>query len=500
MKKKITLKRFLHHNVWRYGIYFDYDPGIISVIKKMPGVSYSGTNKCWHVPCEEEVLKSILVSLRGKVDVDISAISSPSDSKRILNMQGRFPEVKDETKYQDEVFEHPRTVRRIIGQPGRYEEHCIVSFSVNETNGKLVIKFRGRYDPGWIKEMRTFGKLYYDKVRKEWVLPWSQMTVDSLADYFMEKGIKIKIEKSTVSQLVKARREEAGADIRDRTLNKRVSEGINRVRYFLNENRYSKSTIESYIASLELFFKFYDSRNPEVITDNDISGFFNEYILKNKYSTSYQNQIVSAIKLYYSINRGNDINILKLVRPRRGRSLPKVFSKEEVKRIINSTPNQKHRLILLIIYSCGLRRSEVTNIRLRDLDRDRCILNIMQAKGMVDRIVPVPAIVWKKIDEYLEGYHPVIYLFEGQSGGRYSSESVYRVFKQSLGRAGIDKEVGVHSLRHSYATHLHESGLDIRYIQELLGHKSTRTTEIYTHISRRNIMEIRSPIEDMDLK
>lgn len=108
--------------------------------------------------------------------------------------------------------------------------------------------------------------------------------------------------------------------------------------------------------------------------------------------------------------------------------------------------------------------------------------------------------VWGKIDEYIGSYRPVEYLFEGQTGGRYSAESVYRVFKDAMQRAGIVKDVGVHCLRHSYATHLHEKRLDIRYIQELLGHRSTRTTEIYTHVSRRNLMQVRSPIEDLDVK
>jgi integrase/recombinase XerD len=145
-----------------------------------------------------------------------------------------------------------------------------------------------------------------------------------------------------------------------------------------------------------------------------------------------------------------------------------------------------------MIYSCGLRRSEATNIKLTDLDRDRGILNIREGKGRVDRMVPVSDKVWAKLDEYVAGYRPVTYLFEGQGGGKYSVESVYK--------AGINKEVGVHSLRHSYATHLHESGLDIKYIQELLGHRSSRTTEIYTHVSRRNLIAVRSPIEDLDIK
>jgi integrase/recombinase XerD len=152
-----------------------------------------------------------------------------------------------------------------------------------------------------------------------------------------------------------------------------------------------------------------------------------------------------------------------------------------------------------MIYSCGLRRSELINIRLTDLDRSRSILNIRQAKGKIDRFIPVSEKVWAKVDEYKLAYEPEVYLFEGQGGGRYSSESVYRVFKEALKRAGIKKDVGVHSLRHSYATHLHENGVDIRYIQELLGHKSTRTTEIYTHVSRRNLVAVRSPIDDIDL-
>jgi integrase/recombinase XerD len=165
--------------------------------------------------------------------------------------------------------------------------------------------------------------------------------------------------------------------------------------------------------------------------------------------------------------------------------------------ILNSTHNMKHKLLLWIIYSCGLRRSEVINIRLTDLDRNRSILQIREGKGGVDRIVSASDKVWGKIDEYVGGYRPREYLFEGQTGGRYSSESVYRVFKDALRKAGIKKDVGVHSLRHSYATHLHENGLDIRYIQELLGHKSSRTTEIYTHVTTKSIQKIRSPFDDL---
>jgi integrase/recombinase XerD len=325
------------------------------------------------------------------------------------------------------------------------------------------------------------------------------MKVDSLSDYFTSKRVKVIVKKAALPLPVKEQRQEQGDLIRERQLSETTINGIERIRKYLSEKRYSKNTIENYLSLLELFFKYFSDKVPEDISEDDISDFFHDFIVYHNYSASYHNQLISAIKLYYRLNGSSRIDTSSLGRPRRGRALPKVFSKEEVKQILNASRNIKHRLILWMIYSCGLRRSEVTNIRITDLDRSRGILNIREAKGMNDRIVPVSDKVWEKVAEYISSYHPAFWLFEGQTGSRYSSESVYNVFKQALKNAGIRKDVGVHSLRHSYATHLHENGVDIRYIQELLGHKSTRTTEIYTHVSRRNLMAVRSPIDDMDL-
>ncbi len=502
MKKKIILKRIFHHDEWRYGIFSDYDNEINAVVRSITGATYSNTNNCWHVACDETSLKNILYSLKDIADIDISAISLPSEKRK--SPAGKSPELQMPVDKENDHevsggFSFPVTIRHVSGDHDKTGSYDSVSFSINESDSRLIIKFLGRYDRDWIRELKSYGKVFYDANRGEWSLVWSQITVDSLADYFMSRGINVKVEKAGVSEEVREKRNERGSEVRERMLMMEAVEGIENVRRYLDENRYSVRTVEAYIALLELFFKYYNNILPEEITEGDISDFFHDFIFSNKYSSSYQNQMISAIKLFYNLNRNGKVNALKLGRPRRGRSLPKVFSKEEVKRILNSPNNLKHKLLLWMIYSCGLRRSEVTNIRLRDIDRERRILNIIEAKGMVDRIVPVSDKVWDKIDEYKESYRPVIYLFEGQAGGRYSSESVYRVFKGALRKAGINKEVGVHSLRHSYATHLHESGLDIRYIQELLGHKSTRTTEIYTHVSRRNLAIVRSPIEDMDL-
>ncbi len=254
------------------------------------------------------------------------------------------------------------------------------------------------------------------------------------------------------------------------------------------------------MSHLELFFKYFHQYHPGDLNNDNISEFMESVVIKQGYSASFQNQLLSAIKAYYYYHGKGKINLDEIIRPRKSRPLPQVLSKEEVTRILQSTRNIKHRLLLYIIYSCGLRRSEVINIRLTDLNRDRKTLHIRLGKGNVDRVVPVSDKVWSKLDEYLIAYKPSVYLFEGQNGGKYSVSSVYNVFCQSLKRAGIDKDLGVHSLRHSYATHLHEGGLDIRYIQELLGHKSSKTTEIYTHVSRRNLLSINNPLDDLDVQ
>jgi len=514
MKTKITLRRIFHRERWRYGIFFSYNPRLISLARKVRGSQYSDTNKCWYVDDIEDNLKQILEVFRDQADIDITEISSASGNKRskaspekkandvdYTGVKTNYAIEKDQSEACSPIRRSPVSSGALIKKTKTVSRtrYSPVEFTIDEADDKLIIKFMGRYDQAWIKELRSYGRVWFDPNRLEWVLDWSRLTVDSLSDYFSMQGVEVNVRRNEILKPVKDLREEKSAEIRNRILGEESIGGMENLRRYLSEKRYSVNTIEAYTSLLGLFFKYFLPKRPAEITEEDISDFFHDYILFHKYSASYQNQIISAIKLYYWLNGSGIVDSSLLSRPRKSRALPKVFSKDEVKSILSSTRNIKHRLLLWMIYSCGLRRSEATNIKIKDLDRERCILNIMEAKGRVDRIVPVPGKVWDKIDEYIDSYHPVFWLFEGQSGGKYSSESVYRVFKQALKNAGINKEVGVHCLRHSYATHLHENGLDIRYIQELLGHKSTRTTEIYTHVSRRNLVTVRSPIEDIDI-
>ena len=215
-------------------------------------------------------------------------------------------------------------------------------------------------------------------------------------------------------------------------------------------------------------------------------------------SSSYQNQIVNSIKLYFKTCRDTKIEIDKIHRPKRAKVLPNVLSKEEVKKILDAHSNLKHKAMLSMIYSCGLRRSELLNLKFSDIDSKRNIVIIRQSKGKKDRIAPLSPKILAMLRTYYKEYKPKNWLFEGQKQGeQYSEKSLQSVLKQALQKVGITKPVTLHWLRHSYATHLLESGTDLRYIQELLGHSSSKTTEIYTHVSTKNIQQIKSPFDDL---
>jgi integrase/recombinase XerD len=187
-------------------------------------------------------------------------------------------------------------------------------------------------------------------------------------------------------------------------------------------------------------------------------------------------------------------------RPKREKKLPNVLSKEEVQSILKNTINIKHKAALSLIYSCGLRRSELLNLKLKDVDSKRNLLLIRNAKGKKDRIAPLSGKIVDLLRVYYKSYKPQTYLFEGWvENTKYSERSLEKVLKNSVKLANINKPVSLHWLRHSYATHLLESGTDLRYIQEILGHKSSKTTEIYTHVSSKQIANIKTPFDELEI-
>ena len=222
---------------------------------------------------------------------------------------------------------------------------------------------------------------------------------------------------------------------------------------------------------------------------------------KRKVSSSFQNQVINAIKFYYEkVCGGKRLPYITIDRPFKEKVLPTVLSEEEVQRIINCVKNIKHKAILLTIYSAGLRISEVVNLKIADIDSKRKAIIIKGAKGKKDRNSILSDKLLINLRDYFKQYKPKVWLFEGQTGEQYSETSIQHIFRNACNDAGIMKKATVHTLRHSFATHLLERGTDLRYIQELLGHSSSKTTEIYTHITRKGMEQIKSPLDNFEIE
>jgi integrase/recombinase XerD len=273
---------------------------------------------------------------------------------------------------------------------------------------------------------------------------------------------------------------------------------LEKFKQWLFSKRYSTNTIKTYGEALKSFLIFYRQKSITDINNEDVIIYTNEYLLKNKLSASYQNQVVNAIKLYFTTIQDKKIELEKIHRPKRSRVLPNVLSKEEVKLILNAHINTKHKMMLSLIYSCGLRSGELLALKPVHIDSNRHIVLLKNAKGQKDRITPLSPKILEMLRTYFKEYKPKVYLFEGQKAGiPYDARSLQLILKQALKKTNITKPVTLHWLRHSYATHLLESGTDLRYIQELLGHASSKTTEIYTHVSTKSIQQIKSPFDDL---
>jgi integrase/recombinase XerD len=276
------------------------------------------------------------------------------------------------------------------------------------------------------------------------------------------------------------------------------SRDLEKFRGWMEFRRYGRSTVNSYITMISRFLRFIKPVRSVDCVPYDVVRYVNDFILSMRLSYTFQNQTVSAMKLFFSEIYNRPLVIEKLERPRGEFRLPNVLSRDEVKKLLGAVINLKHRALLSLTYGCGLRRQEVLNLKLNDIDSKRGIINVRQSKGRKDRVVPVSEKLLELLRDYYKAYRPDRYLFEGdERGGMYSPTSFENVLKRACRKAGINKPVTLHWLRHSYATHLLESGTDIRYIQALLGHSSSKTTEIYTHVSMGSLKNIKSPFDEL---
>ena len=360
-----------------------------------------------------------------------------------------------------------------------------------------VIRLEFPYDYDLKELVKSYPGCQWDVKQKVWTVPYTADQLDTMIRFFRGKacldysGLEILKPSPSYPEL---------PPLKERTIGE-----IRAFEDWMRNKRYSESTIKTYRESIGIFFRHVNNKALEEIDNEDFEKFNKEYIIERGYSASFQNQVVNAVKLFFQNRQQRKLDIELIYRPKRATVLPNVLSKEEVKAILDAHSNIKHSMMLSLIYSCGLRRSELLNLKPTDIDPKRKLVIIRQSKGKKDRVVPLSEKILPVLRQYYKLYKPAIWLFEGQNKGeQYSAKSLENVFKQALAKAHIKRPATLHWLRHSYATHLLESGTDLRYIQDLLGHKSSKTTEtclpvgkVYTHVSTKSLQKIISPFDTL---
>lgn len=265
----------------------------------------------------------------------------------------------------------------------------------------------------------------------------------------------------------------------------------------LKLKRYSRNTIESYNFQLKIFIEksIVFVEKPQNIKNKEILLTIINIIKSKNYGASSQKQLIGAVSLFYKELFRRKIDFSTIYPSRKDYYLPIILSAKDVGKIIDSISNLKHKTIIMAIYGLGLRISEVINLKITDIDSNRMLVHIKNSKGNKDRVIMLPQKLLEQFRSYFKEYKPKIYLFEGQKGNRYTQSSIRKVFNNAKLKSKVNNKATVHTLRHSFATHLLENGTDIRIIKELLGHKSINTTLIYTRVSNKSIQNIKSPIE-----
>lgn len=352
-----------------------------------------------------------------------------------------------------------------------------------------VLKFYFGYNRALIDAIKRLALCQWNGRDNCWTLPYSEPSLKYIREFAVANGLEWLYREEVKQKVLPGNRSEAPARVNPETYLAK-----------LRELRYSQNTIDSYSYMFRDFINYYADKELEDITEEEIVQYLQYLVTERKVSTSYQNQAINAIKFYYERVLGGRRKVYLIERPREEKFLPEVLSQEEVAAIINATDNIKHKAVLMTIYSGGLRISELINLKIKDIDSDRMQIRIEQAKGKKDRYTILGQKTLEILRIYVKQYQPREWLFEGLDKGPYSETSIKKALRTALDKTKITKRVSPHTLRHSFATHLLEMGTDLRYIQSLLGHQSSKTTEIYTHITMKGFDQIKNPLDKLDIK
>lgn len=375
-------------------------------------------------------------------------------------------------------------------------------YKVMDSNGSIFIGLKINQNSAAYNIIKSISISRWSPVIKLWIIPRNVENWNQIKEKFKEYSIQIQFNETLVlplTTLKKQKQNETKEVKRVVPLTENQEIALLKLKQQLIIKQYSYHTVKNYLSCFTEYLIFIDQKVPGLCTKEDIRTFLLKKIQEDGISESTQNSLINSIKFYYEQVEGWERFVVYDLRPKPKKQLPGFLSKEDMTRLLKATENLKHQCILQLIYSSGIRLGELTRLKVKDLDFDNNIVKIKCAKGKRDRISLLSEKVKSKLKIYLDEYRPNYWLFEGQDGGKYSDRSVQNVLKAAVRKSGVDENTTVHSLRHSFATHLILNGVDIRKVQEYLGHSSLETTQIYTHITDHMKKDTKSPLDDLDI-
>jgi integrase/recombinase XerD len=462
----LVLSSFEHKGEKRIKVEIPYNQEYIQKIKQIEGYKWSQSNKCWHLPYN----KASYDKVRGLFtiqEIQESVLPQP-----VLPVE----EVK-----QIEVKQNSDTIQPKLK---------VTTAELTRVYGRLKISIP--YSKKIVEFLKTVPGHTWKAEYKIWLIPFTTTYLDTIKKMLEQEGRPYTYKDTSIPVAIGSKVPKPDPATYIKVC---PAEYIDK----LVLRRYSPNTIRTYKAFFTDFINYFSDKKIDAISEDDIRKYILYLIEQRQVSESYQNQAINAIKFYYEKVKGGERKVYYIDRPIKSVKLPKVLSEEEVIKILSTITNLKHRCIIFLIYSSGLRLSEVANLTIKDVLSDRGLLFVKGGKGKKDRTTILSEKVLKLMRSYYKEYKPKVYLFEGIEGGKYSKRSIQQILKTALQKASYAKGASIHTLRHSFATHLLERGTDLRYIQALLGHESSRTTEIYTHITTKGIDKIKSPLDNLDI-
>ncbi len=447
--KTIYVESFVQRNEKRIKLVFKFDPELVKKIKQLPGARWSQTLFCWHIPYRDKYLDYLVEQFGNKV---------------VLSEESAL-----------EMHQVPKTT-------GVERKQINILYDKQKELYFLTVPFQKK------DAIKKLEGAWWHRLEKKWSLFANPENLSRLKEIFDQKIYRFSIcdiETGNIKSPVQEKN-----FLPDLVEKKFESEMILRNK--------SNRTIATYKSLINKFLHHFREFNIALLPDEEIREYIFSVLDVDRYSRSYQNQLINALKRYYEYVHGRKFQDFELPRPKKRQRLPNVISREDIQKMLDATRNLKHKTILSILYGCGLRLNEVIDLKSENIDFNRKVM-FVTGKGDKQRMIPIGDNLVKQINSYRRSYRPAVYLFNGYNSLQYSGKSIQNIVKNKALETGIKKKVTPHTFRHSFATHLLEDGVDLRIIQELLGHSSSRTTEIYTYVSRKNLMNIRNPLDKLRL-